>query len=321
MPYNKGDFTQQGINGDVSALVRLNDKRVVKMVLSSDDETSNVYVTGTVYDYLNGETYPLGGSTPPQGVEVTLAEEQTFTGVDQGMGEGIYSADLTLTDIFWTLDENNELPDSVDVVFDNTTYHCNKQTFIDPEDPDWPVIYYGADLNTTPIDWSVYPFSFNIQGWVRVDDENEHTIEVSFISTTIYINNNGTYDVSNVSSANVSIPSIITASSPTSYSLTEGGTTYYGVKWTDVNSEPSIIVMARTHAATSNSPILVGYYYDVFNEYQKVCVLDNGALTMANADIISQYDSDNKEYILVASDIAIIGSTEDPGMAFSTVFY
>ena len=64
MPYNKGDFTEQGVNGDVSALVRLNDKRVVKMVLSSDDESSNVDVQGTVYDYLNGESYSLGGSTP-----------------------------------------------------------------------------------------------------------------------------------------------------------------------------------------------------------------------------------------------------------------
>lgn len=71
MPYNKGDFTQQGVNGDVSALVRLNDKRVVKMVLSSDDESSNVDVQGTVYDYLNGETYPLGGTTPTGTITIT----------------------------------------------------------------------------------------------------------------------------------------------------------------------------------------------------------------------------------------------------------
>ena len=66
MPYNKGDFTEQGVAGDVTALVRLNDKRIVKMVLSSDDESSNVDVAGTVYDYLNGETYPLVvPPTPP----------------------------------------------------------------------------------------------------------------------------------------------------------------------------------------------------------------------------------------------------------------
>ena len=78
MPYDKGDFTQQGVNGDVSALVRLNDKRVVKMVLSSDDESSNVDVSGTVYDYLNGETYPLGGSTPTGTITIT----ENGTGID-----------------------------------------------------------------------------------------------------------------------------------------------------------------------------------------------------------------------------------------------
>ena len=78
MPYDKGDFTEQGINGAVTALVRLNDKRVVKMALSSDDESSNVDVTGTVYDYLNGETYPLGGSTPTGTITIT----ENGTGID-----------------------------------------------------------------------------------------------------------------------------------------------------------------------------------------------------------------------------------------------
>lgn len=102
MPYNKGDFTQQGINGDVSALVRLNDKRVVKMVLSSDDESSNVDVTGTVYDYLNGETYPLGGSTPTGTITIT----ENGTGIDVAQyaladvnvsgGSGIPTCEITV---------------------------------------------------------------------------------------------------------------------------------------------------------------------------------------------------------------------------------
>ena len=60
MPYNKGDFTQQGINGDVSALVRLNEKRVMKVVLSSDDESDNCDISGKVYDLLNGTSYDIG---------------------------------------------------------------------------------------------------------------------------------------------------------------------------------------------------------------------------------------------------------------------
>lgn len=60
MPYDKGDFTQQGINGDVSALVRLNEKRIMKVVLSSDDESDNCDISGKVYDLLNGASYDIG---------------------------------------------------------------------------------------------------------------------------------------------------------------------------------------------------------------------------------------------------------------------
>ena len=70
--FNKGDFTEQGVAGDVTALVRLNNKRIVKMVLSSDDESSNVDVTGTVYDHLNGETYPLVVPPTPTGEPILI---------------------------------------------------------------------------------------------------------------------------------------------------------------------------------------------------------------------------------------------------------
>lgn len=78
MPYDKGDFTQQGINGDVSALVRLNEKRVMKVVLSSDDESDNCDVSGAVYDMLNGTSYSLGGSEPSGTITIT----ENGTGLD-----------------------------------------------------------------------------------------------------------------------------------------------------------------------------------------------------------------------------------------------
>lgn len=78
MPYNKGDFTQQGVAGDVSALVRLNEKRVMKVVLSSDDESDNCDVSGAVYDLLNGTSYPLGGSEPTGTINIT----ENGTGID-----------------------------------------------------------------------------------------------------------------------------------------------------------------------------------------------------------------------------------------------
>jgi len=77
MPYNKGDFTQQGINGDVSALVRLNEKRVMKVVLSSDDESDNCDISGAVYDLLNGTSYSVG-SAPSGTIEITA----NGTGID-----------------------------------------------------------------------------------------------------------------------------------------------------------------------------------------------------------------------------------------------
>ena len=70
MPYNKGDFTQQGVNGDVSALVRLNEKRVMKVVLSSDDESDNCDISGKVYDLLNGTSYDIGSGVSGN-IEIT----------------------------------------------------------------------------------------------------------------------------------------------------------------------------------------------------------------------------------------------------------
>ena len=70
MPYNKGDFTQQGVAGDVSALVRLNEKRVMKVVLSSDDESDNCDISGAVTDLLNNEVYPIGAGVSGN-IEIT----------------------------------------------------------------------------------------------------------------------------------------------------------------------------------------------------------------------------------------------------------
>lgn len=69
--FNKGDFTQQGVAGDVSALVRLNEKRVMKVVLSTDDESDNCDISGKVYDLLNGNSYDLGGTTPTGTINIT----------------------------------------------------------------------------------------------------------------------------------------------------------------------------------------------------------------------------------------------------------
>ena len=59
MPYDKGDFTQQGINGHVSAIVRLNEKRLVNIDLTSNEDDEGCTISGQVTDLLNNLVYPL----------------------------------------------------------------------------------------------------------------------------------------------------------------------------------------------------------------------------------------------------------------------
>ena len=80
MPYNKGDFTQQGVAGDVTALVRLNEKRTVKLTLSADDASDNCDISGTVYDDLNGTTYSIVEAASGK---ITITENGTDINVAQ----------------------------------------------------------------------------------------------------------------------------------------------------------------------------------------------------------------------------------------------
>ena len=58
--FNKGDFTQQGVNGHVNATVRLNEKRLVSIDMTSDEEAEGCTITGTVKDLLNDKVYGIG---------------------------------------------------------------------------------------------------------------------------------------------------------------------------------------------------------------------------------------------------------------------
>ena len=60
MPYNKGDFTQQGVNGHVNANVRLNEKRLVNIDMTINEEAEGCTIVGTVKDLLNDKVYNIG---------------------------------------------------------------------------------------------------------------------------------------------------------------------------------------------------------------------------------------------------------------------
>lgn len=70
MPFNKGDFTQQGVNGHVNATVRLNEKRLVNIDLTSNEEAEGCTIAGTVTDLLNDKVYSIGSGVSGN-IEIT----------------------------------------------------------------------------------------------------------------------------------------------------------------------------------------------------------------------------------------------------------
>ena len=68
--FNKGDFTQQGVNGHVNATVRLNEKRLVSIDLTSNEEAEGCTITGTVKDLLNDKVYGVGSGVSGN-IEIT----------------------------------------------------------------------------------------------------------------------------------------------------------------------------------------------------------------------------------------------------------
>ena len=68
--FNKGDFTQQGVAGHVNANLRLNEKRLVNIDMTSNENDEGCTIAGTVTDLLNDKVYPIG-SAPSGNIEIT----------------------------------------------------------------------------------------------------------------------------------------------------------------------------------------------------------------------------------------------------------
>ena len=78
--FNKGDFTQQGVNGHVNANVRLNEKRLVNIDLTSNEEAEGCTITGTVKDLLNDKVYAIGSGGGGGGMPFLTATIVNNTG-------------------------------------------------------------------------------------------------------------------------------------------------------------------------------------------------------------------------------------------------
>ena len=88
--FNKGDFTQQGVAGHVNANLRLNEKRLVNIDMTSNEEAEGCTITGTVTDLLNDKVYNIGSGGGGGGGEQT----ETFTLIQ----ENDYTSELSNND-------------------------------------------------------------------------------------------------------------------------------------------------------------------------------------------------------------------------------
>ena len=93
MPYNKGDFTQQGVDGKVCGGLLLNNKRDVDVLVTTNEDDSTLgAVAVTVEDHLNdlkyaffgtdleaGEVYEIGGGgeSPIVYIKVNITNDNT----------------------------------------------------------------------------------------------------------------------------------------------------------------------------------------------------------------------------------------------------
>jgi len=105
MPFNKGDFTQQGVAGHVNANLRLNEKRLVSIDLTSNEEAEGCTITGTVKDMLNNKVYGIGAGVSgnieitentAEGETLNIAPYATATVNVSGGGGNVKTLELTV---------------------------------------------------------------------------------------------------------------------------------------------------------------------------------------------------------------------------------
>ena len=101
--FNKGDFTQQGVAGHVNANIRLNEKRLVNIDLTSNEAAEGCTITGTVKDLLNDKVYGIGSGVSgnieitENGENINVAPYATATvNVSGGGGSDLLHTTVTI---------------------------------------------------------------------------------------------------------------------------------------------------------------------------------------------------------------------------------
>ena len=100
--FNKGDFTQQGVAGHVNANLRLNEKRLVSIDLTSNEEAEGCTIAGTVTDLLNDKVYGIGSGVSgnieitENGENINVAPYATATVNVSGGGSDFKYCEVTI---------------------------------------------------------------------------------------------------------------------------------------------------------------------------------------------------------------------------------
>lgn len=94
MPFNKGDFTQQGVAGHVNAILRLNEKRLVNIDMTSNEEDEGCTITGTVTDLLNDKVYEIGSGGGGSYDDLPMCKVTVINGTAEAYSTPMLNADL-----------------------------------------------------------------------------------------------------------------------------------------------------------------------------------------------------------------------------------
>ena len=170
--FNKGDFTQQGVNGHVNTTVRLNEKRLVSIDMTSNEEAEGCTITGTVKDLLNDKVYNIGSGGGGGGSSTIILPMTEVTWDGTGVGGQLYT-DPDMTGV----SANEQVIMRLNVIEEG-------------EDP-WEIVLFGT------YNPNAGPTSERISGMV----EGEPSVEIVLLHTTVRPNEPWYMNISSASQA------------------------------------------------------------------------------------------------------------------------
>ena len=207
--FNKGDFTQQGVAGHVNANLRLNEKRLVNIDMTSNEEAEGCTITGTVKDLLNDKVYNIGsggggGETYTETLEIT--KDTTATAVEDS---GMYAVDLTPGDDFY-VNPSHDITINVNDTDINMAFN-NGYWEDDADNPTYTLYLGNAPVLLVPAagDYTVKSISKTVTGTSLVNCKTSEMRQLAFYFTdnddALYYFDNANIDVD----VNIPIKSIV----------------------------------------------------------------------------------------------------------------